>query len=256
MSRYRFDAGLVEGYVGLPGSGKSLACGGMVRDAHRSGVPVFANTPVVIDGYLAPLVVVDAQARDAFRASRTYDGRDVLLLSEIHHGLVFLDEIQLWMPARRPLALPMAWLEWSSQTRKGYDDDDEEGGVHVIWATQNMLNVDAVMRRVSAFITKCTRWELPGIGHVFERNTYEAQEFGRPRARRLGPAQRYTRLSQSAAAVFNTRARVGVASHLQENREPTQRPATAMAGPRRVLSPGEAFDLLRQELPPGELEAS
>ena len=131
---------MVEGYLGLPGSGKSFT---MVRAAYkarkrRPHLRVYSNMYVDLPG----------------------DGEFIKLesweqLLDAHDGLVLLDEINLWMPSRAWAKLPGPLLWKWAQVRKS--------GLDILWTAQHQARVDKLVRELTFMLYQMFTWRKLGF---------------------------------------------------------------------------------------------
>lgn len=130
----------VEGYLGLPGSGKSFTMG---YDAYQlrkryPNMPVYTNIPLTLPGN-GPIIEME-------------DWEDLV---NAENGLVILDEVNLWMPARVWAKVPGALLWKLAQVRKS--------GLKVLWTAQSHKRVDTVLRELTFHTHVCKSWKRLGF---------------------------------------------------------------------------------------------
>lgn len=179
---------MIEGYIGLPGSGKTYTIVDRVlREANDR--PVFSNFHI------------------AHENVTVYKPDDVL---DLPPGLIVMDEAHLYMPARGSLQLPMSWLALFSQTRKrGWD---------LLWSTQHENRVDRVLRDVTNWLWLCEArkwpWDDRGTVRAFVAKCYSPEGFRRPDGYQY-PVTRFFR--QRVADAYDTFEQIESAKHLTRN---------------------------------------
>lgn len=186
---------MITGYVGKPGHGKTLEAVRQVLLEHDAGAHVYANIPLNVERFtlITPATLLSVQRGEcACGCTRL---------------VILLDEVGLWLPARRSLQLPMSWIEGFSQTRKS--------GWDLIWTSQTMRRVDTMLRDVTSFVYACNAWVWPVEMYIYER--YEPEYF-MDRRRRLGRDVR--RRSRRASAAYDTLLKVAAADHVADRRDP------------------------------------
>lgn len=177
---------MIEGYIGLPGSGKTYT---IVKRALQEAKtrPVFTNFPI--------------EGENIF----SYTDEDLLNLPP---GVIIMDEAHLYMPARGSLRLPMSWLALFSQTRKrGWD---------LLWSTQHENRVDRVLRDVTNWMWLCEAskwpWDPRGTTRYFKARCYSPEGF---RSEKGFMYSNYHRFRQDVADRYDTFGQVNEAAHLR-----------------------------------------
>jgi len=132
--------GVVEGYLGLPGAGKTYS---MVHEVvHRRKrnphLRVYSNMWLDLPG--------DGDFIQLQDWEELLDARD---------GLVLLDEINLWMPSRAWAKLPGPLLWKWAQVRKS--------GLDVIWTAQHQARVDKLVRELTWMVYQMFSWRRLGF---------------------------------------------------------------------------------------------
>ncbi|GAB6174417.1 hypothetical protein JCM15765_38950 [Paradesulfitobacterium aromaticivorans] len=133
----------VEGYLGLPGSGKSYTMGAdayILRERFPM-MPVYTNIELNLPGN-GPIYVMD-------------DWEDLV---NAENGLVILDEVNLWIQARVWAKVPGALLWKRAQVRKS--------GLKVLWTAQSHKRVDTVLRELTFHTHVCKSWKRLGFFFV------------------------------------------------------------------------------------------
>ena len=130
----------VEGYLGLPGAGKTYT---MVHDVigRRRANPhlrVYSNMDLRLPGD-GELIRLDDWAQ----------------LLDANNGLVVLDEINLWMPSRAwsKLPGPMLW-KWAQVRKSGLD---------ILWTAQHVARVDKLVRELTWAYGMMFTWRKLGF---------------------------------------------------------------------------------------------
>jgi hypothetical protein len=147
---------MVEGYVGLPGAGKTYAMVSRALQVARlkgDKSEIFSNVPLVGIRYTE---------------IKTFD--------ELHgcgSGTVLLDEIHLWMSSRESMKLPASVRSFLAQHRKQ--------GLDLYWTAQSENRVDAIIRELTAKLWRVRKF--PGIGVIANGvDLYDADvKYGRVR---------------------------------------------------------------------------
>ena len=117
---------MVEGFVGLPGSGKTYWLTKLGLDAVKKGRKVYAN----------------------FKLEGAIYYKDLKDVQEIENGVILVDEINLSCPSRWWDRFPAYLAYFWSQTRKNQLD--------VYWTAQHQDRVDKIVREISNWIWKIT----------------------------------------------------------------------------------------------------
>lgn len=194
---------MISGIVGRPGHGKSLEAARQALLAHRAGdTHIYANIPMNLERHT--LVSPDGRQPGTIALTAVRPGMCECKCSKV---FVLLDEVHLWLPARRSLQLPTSWLALFSQTRKL--------GWELWWTAQNEMRVDRMLRDVTSWMYLATGWGWPLEFYIYER--YEPEKF-RNKAYRMGRDVR--RRSRSASAVYNTLGSVAGATHVEDKNDP------------------------------------
>lgn len=183
---------MIEGYIGRPGSGKTLWMTKRAVSAAERGLRVFTNYPIRHPGVWL------------FEPDQ---------LLELPEGMVVIDEAHLWFPARGSLALPMSWLAGMSQTRKM--------GWHLLWSAQHENRVDRVIRDVTNWMHLCRAWSLkkdesrpPGL---FTIRTWEPEVF---RVKKRSAGASFMRFPKREAEMYSTFGAVTEAKHTRRADDP------------------------------------
>lgn len=187
---------MINGIVGLPGHGKSLEGVRRACEAHdRGDTHVYANLPLALERF----TLVTPETLALVRAGACP--------CKCKRVFVLLDEVHLWLPARRSLQLPISWLELFSQTRKlGWD---------LWWTAQNEMRVDRMLRDVTGWMYLATGWVWPVQFFVYEK--FEPEHF-RKAGRRISKDVR--RRSRRASAAYDTGGQIVRATHVQDKNDP------------------------------------
>lgn len=187
---------MIEGIVGLPGSGKSLEAVRRAKVKHDAGnTHIYANLPLNLERstLITPMTLTNVRAG--------------ICSCGCANALVLLDELHLWVPARRSLQLPASWLALFSQTRK-------EGWSEVLWTAQHETRVDRVIRDVTGWMWLAKHWTLPFDWFTYDQYPPETFRIRRTRVRRDK-----RRMSKSAAATYNTLGRITNADHIKDRND-------------------------------------
>lgn len=177
---------MIEGFIGRPGSGKTMTLTRRAIREARRGRQVFAN------------YVIDEPNCWRFRP---------VDLMDLPPGVIVIDEAHLWFPARMALKLPPEWLAMLSQTRKN--------GWDMLWAAQHENRVDRVLRDVSNWLWLCDSWwQRDGHPWFFVSKQYEPEQFRKPKK---WLARRVEVFDQRIASAYDTYARLDVADHAKSD---------------------------------------
>lgn len=189
---------MITGYVGKPGSGKSLALiNGVVNDLLR-GRQVYTNFTIKIPALLqlawkrglwyewGEPCRLDFVKRftDNWSVMRSYDD-----MVSVREGRLYFDEAHLWLWSRAYREIPRAVISWWSQSRKH--------GVDVFYATQRMGSVDVHVRELTTWAWNCRRVGN-SLWFVYQADDLEQQERRRVWQRRL------VKLDPEVAACYDT----------------------------------------------------
>jgi len=121
---------MVEGFTGLPGSGKTYYATKKALEAIRDGRPVYSNFDII--------------------GARRYTRLQEVLA--VRHGVIVVDEINLVCPSRFWNSFPPEMAYFWSQTRKF--------GLDIFWTSQHVDRVDKIVREISNFVWQITSWPL------------------------------------------------------------------------------------------------
>lgn len=204
----------IVGIIGPPGSGKSLEAARRALELHdKRGFHVYTNMPLTLkrSTLITPLTLASETSRDC--------------ACRCKGKLVLLDEVHLWLPARRSLQLPVSWLALFSQTRK-------IGWAEVLYTAQHETRVDRVLRDVSTFMVLAEHFTLPW--EWFRYTTWEPEYFRKPDKRLT---RQIRRRSRSASAVYDTLGTIAGADHFRDKEDPYAEGVLTM---RRVEEGGAA----------------
>lgn len=180
---------MICGIIGLPGAGKTLEAVRRALIAHKNGQHVYSNIPLNLPDDAWTLVVPET-------------------LGLVRGGFVLLDEVHLWLPARRSMQLPSSWLGMFSQTRKM--------GWELWWTAQHETRVDRALRDVTSWMYLAEAFVLPF--EVYTYKQYEPENFRRP-GHAMGRAK-WRRRSKSASEAYNTMGTVKGATHTLDRDDP------------------------------------
>lgn len=191
---------MISGIVGKPGHGKTLEAVRRAKKAHDTGrVHVYANIPLNLERS----TLIEPEQLSQVRGG--------ICPCKCEGAFVLLDEVHLWLPARRSLQLPTSWLALFSQTRKlGWD---------LWWTAQHETRVDRMLRDVTSFMYLANGWSWPFEFYIYDE--YEPEHF-RKREARLRRDRRLR--SRSASAAYNTLGSVTGATHVRDKDDPYAQP--------------------------------
>lgn len=151
----------VEGYVGLPGAGKSYALSVRGLAAMKEGRRVFSNYGLAgteaIRGWDCRNVGNTKDPGPSCECGRCF--------VSISNAVVLVDEINLWAPSRMWAALPLGLLHRWAQVRKYR--------TQILWSAQHEARVDKVIREVTGWVWMC-RPVL--MGRAFSLKAYEPSD--------------------------------------------------------------------------------
>lgn len=169
---------MVEGFVGLPGSGKTyyLACLGL--KAIKKGRKVYANFK--LDG-------------------ATYF-KDLMDMIDVTEGVILVDEINLVCPSRWWDKFPPKLAYWWSQTRKSVLD--------VYWTSQHQDRVDKIVKEITNFI-----WQIRKFPFNFRvASCYLPEQIAKAKRENFGTV--FFHLSSKVWVHFNTYERIEIGKNL------------------------------------------
>lgn len=206
----------VEGYIGLPGAGKTYALAWRGLEAMRYGRAVYSNFGLA--GTL-PVEVWDHRNIGGTEADPCDCGRCFVSIS---NGVVLLDEVNLWAPSRMWQRLPLGLLHRWAQVRK-YQ-------TQVLWSAQHESRVDTVLREVTGWMWECRPCYL---GRWFRYEAFEPSDLRHDPARRRRLGVRVVRLKAEIAQAYDTLQVLDVGSQFGKGRGMRQAPVRvgALPGP-------------------------
>jgi len=219
-----------EGYVGLPGSGKTYALAARGLNALRSGRRVFSNFG--LQGSL-PIDAWDHNNMGKPEKGKNPDNPCTCgsCFVSISKAVILLDEINLWAPSRLWNELPLGLMHRWAQIRK-YE-------TMILWSAQHEARVDKVVRELTGFIWECqTNWNR----RKFILRAYEPNDFRKQSAKALETKK--LKLRRSIASAYDTLEIVGTGTHL--------------AGSETLTSPsvGTVLPLVREKREPIAFDGS
>lgn len=161
---------MIEGIVGLPGQGKTYEGVRRLLLEADAGRQCFSTTPID-------------------HPNVEWIDRNDVTDPNLPPGLMFLDEVHLWLGSQDFRNLDPAWYEKLSQTRKDGHD--------VIWTSQHEMRVLKQLRDNTNIIWVAQAW-FPFLGapRIFAARAYEPHS-----VRRGKPITRYWHFAESY--VFN-----------------------------------------------------
>jgi hypothetical protein len=175
---------MVEGFVGLPGSGKTYYLTKLGVEAIKKGRPVFAN----------------------FKLEGAKYYNDLKQVMDIKEGLILVDEINLICPSRWWDRFPVELAYWWSQTRKNQLD--------VYWTSQHQDRVDKIVKEISNFI-----WEIRRLPFNFRfAICFLPEQIGKSKRESFGT--RYFRLNKKIWNNYNTFERIEIPRNLKNANTP------------------------------------
>jgi len=121
---------MVEGFTGLPGSGKTYYATQKALNALRQGQPVYSNFDII--------------------GARRYSKLQEVLA--VRNGVIIVDEINLVCPSRFWNSFPPELAYFWSQTRKF--------GLDIFWTSQHVDRVDKIIREISNYVWHIRSWPL------------------------------------------------------------------------------------------------
>lgn len=165
---------MVEGFVGLPGAGKTYWLTKIGLEAIKKGRPVFANFKIEGANYYNDL-------------------KDVM---DIKEGVILVDEINLICPSRWWDRFPPKLAYWWSQTRKQQLD--------VYWTSQHQDRVDKIVKEITNWI-----WEIARLPFGFRiARCYLPEQIGKAKRELFG--KKFFHLNKKIWNKFNTYERIEV----------------------------------------------
>lgn len=159
---------MVEGFTGLPGSGKTYLLAQMGQMALKKGRHVYANFKLDGATYFSELSEVFS----------------------VREGLILVDEINLVCPSRWWNKFPPQLAYFWSQTRKFKLD--------IYWSAQHIDRVDKIIKEISNYVWYI--WMLP-FKFRFAKQ-YLPEKIGKEKARSY--SIKVFRISKKRAMCFNT----------------------------------------------------
>jgi hypothetical protein len=169
---------MVEGFVGLPGLGKTYYLSALGLKAMKKGRKVYANYK--LDGAIY------------------YD--DLVNVFDVKEGVILVDEINLICPSRWWHKFPIHLAYWWSQTRKNQLD--------VYWTAQHQRRVDRIVKEITNFI-----WVIRKLPFGFRIiQCYLPEQVNRRKAEVF--SSHFFRISKKTWSHFNTYERIDIPNRL------------------------------------------
>ncbi len=169
---------MVEGFVGLPGSGKTYYISLLGLRAIKQGRKVYANYK--LDGAIYY--------------------KDLMDILDVTDGVILVDEINLVCPSRWWDRFPPKLAYWWSQTRKSQLD--------VYWTSQHQDRVDKIVKEITNFI-----WEIHKLPFGFRSmGCYLPEQISKVKRESFG--FKIFHISKKVFSHFNTYERIEIAQNL------------------------------------------
>ncbi len=143
---------MIQGIVGLPGSGKTYYLSKLGLEAMKKGKKVYSN----------------------YKLEGAINYKELTELINVDDALILVDEINILCPSRKWDLLPTELLYWWSQTRKQQLD--------IYWTAQHQDRVDKAIKEVSAFIFKINA--LPFGIRIIQK--FLPEQIGKAKRERFG----------------------------------------------------------------------
>ena len=234
----------VEGFIGLPGAGKTYALALRGIEAMRQGRRVFSNFG--LRGSI-PLEVWDHENVGNTKDPGPPCGCGECFVS-ISHAVVLVDEINLWAPSRMWNALPMGLLHRWAQVRK-YE-------TQILWSAQHEARVDKVIREVTGFIWECRATvlgQLPLLHRLPFVPTFRLRAFEPHDLRKVGAqplSARGLRLKRGIAEAYDTFELVAMGSQFDNGLTAPRRVELPVREARPIMPTAESSEQLASIGPP------
>lgn len=142
---------MIEGYTGLPGSGKTYLATRMASKKIKKGCRVYANYP--LKG-----AIQYSQIEELFSIHRDP--------GEKYSPLILIDEAGLIAPAGSWKAIPFDVMAHWRQHR--------HAGVNIVWMAQDLRDVAVPLRRVTQLVTNISKF-----GPIIKWRTYNPTTKGK-----------------------------------------------------------------------------
>jgi len=169
---------MVQGYTGLPGSGKTYLLAKRASEAMKKKRPVYANFGLAGAKHYAKL-------NDVF---------------EVRKGVILVDEINLVCPSRFWNKFPPELAYFWSQTRKMELD--------IFWTAQHIDRVDKIIREISNYVWWCRQFPFG----IHRAKCYLPEQIGKEKA--LCYDSEWFKIDKKIAEIYNTYEILGLPSHL------------------------------------------
>lgn len=189
---------MIVGYVGRPGSGKSLA---LVYDCVNrllKGESCYTNFRLDWKGilHLAWMRGHRPDRWEGWGAVAERIGKWTIVegyadMCDVAEGRLYFDEAHIWLWSRAWAELPRDVISWWSQSRKH--------GVEVLWASQRLNSIDAHVRELTAEIWHC-RQIFGSRRFLYQLEDMESTD----RSRRIWK-RKLVKLDTAVAACYDTR---------------------------------------------------
>lgn len=165
---------MIEGYIGIPGSGKTLSMTVRAYKTRRQYDEIITNYSLDFDGKGARIVHFNDAAELLLRLEDALNqNRDGV------RRLVLLDEVHLIFDARMWSKVPAEFLRILAQPRKAHLD--------MLYTAQHESQVEKRLRTVTNWMWLCRSWGkdfnmFSDTPFVFWSKCYDSFEFRSPRA--------------------------------------------------------------------------
>jgi len=170
---------MVEGFCGLPASGKTYFLAKKGQDAIKKGLPVYAN----------------------FKLEGAHYYRELKEVFSVRNGLILVDEINLLCPARFWNSFPPELAYFWSQTRKMQLD--------IYWTAQHPDRVDKIIKEISNWV-----WLIRNFYGLRIASCYLPEQVNKEKKFCFG--QEFFIIDKRIATSYNTYEIIDLPSHLKQ----------------------------------------
>lgn len=168
---------MIEGFVGLPGAGKTYYVVKKALQALKKGVKVYSNFEIELDPTHKAELYADLQATMRNVYVNVMKDRDQWIKAghDKHDFwprpvIIVVDEIGILCPAR--------YWDSFSQNLRYYFKQTRKIGINLWWTTQAFDDVDKSIRQITDFV-----WNIRKLPFKFRLGRcYETAEFGKAKA--------------------------------------------------------------------------
>ena len=173
---------MIEGIVGLPGSGKTYYLAKIGLTEMKKKRKVYAN----------------------FKLSGAYYYKDLTELVGLRSGVILVDEINIFYSSRFWRSLPPQIMYFWAQSRKMKLD--------LYWTSQHLARIDTIIREITNWVWLCQKFSPFNLFTLFKVSLYTPESIYQAKSRAF--LTNYFFLNKKICNSFNTYEIIELPAHL------------------------------------------